>query len=134
MWQVLADPDADLGLVITRAQRPNGPVAVLTWTSVAGARYKVQYQHHADPARAVAGLRGRHGQRAPSVPPEVPLALIGAGTPSAGFYRLVLPQPMIFEYWTPVLLGISPAARFSLQAGNASRRATSCGSMASIAD
>ena len=42
-WPLLANPDPNLGLTIARAQRPNGPVAVLTWTSVAGAHYKVQY-------------------------------------------------------------------------------------------
>ena len=108
--RLLANPDANLGLAITRAQRPNGPVAVLTWTSVAGARYKVQYSPTLIPPAPWQDFEVVTAAGAMSSS-EVPLALLGSGTPNEGFYRLVLPQPAI-DGLQPALLNVAGGQLF----------------------
>jgi hypothetical protein len=110
LLQLRADPDENLGLAITRAQLPNGPVAVLTWTSVAGARYKVQYSTTLIPPAPWQDFEVVTAASAMSSS-EVPLALLGSGTPSAGFYRLVLPQPTIAGL-EPTLLNVAGGQLF----------------------
>ena len=65
---------------------------MLTWTSVSGARYKVQYSTTLIPPAPWQDFEVVTAASAMSSS-EVPLALLGAGAPNEGFYRLVLPQP-----------------------------------------
>ena len=108
--RLLANPDANLGLAITRALRPIGPVTVLTWTSVPGASYVVQYRTTLVGPAAWQDfeLVTATGARSSS---EVPLALIGSGAPREGFYRLVLPPPTITGL-EPALLNVAGGQLF----------------------
>ncbi len=89
-----ANPEDNLPVAITRAQRPLGPVAVLSWSSTPGASYKVQFRTALSGAAAWQDFDVVTATGATSSA-EVPLSLLGTSNPSQGFFRLVLPQPAI---------------------------------------